>query len=437
MPYRYLAGAKMSTARSARRTINSVFDKLDSDDPNRLNRGEDLQYPQELGTDEYNQFILFTIYEKNGDPALRNSANKVIETKRELDLAYERYRDYAAEQVQNYLSSPDAPADDWWRNFSWGLGEFSASVDVVFQRLTGAQFGGGDEMNDELRNAIVRLEQEYSQAQLEQIKSIENIEIKKPSFQSDRATPSVKILKELGLTERTQGRMIGRTRLAADTTQVATNIALYIPNKIVNNGTINYNSVDFSAGQQLSSIFTTGDLSSVFPTLKRKVAGALDSAGNVVGLQLNANEAIDAITGLVINPRQEQLFQSVGARTFDFSFSLAPRNQEESVIINKLIRAFRKYSHPKISSTNAFLEVPAEFEIRYYKIYNVGKTDEVVQENLFLNKIGRCVLQQVSVDYTPNGINATFEDGSPVRTSLTMTFQEMRPLVREDIEEGY
>jgi len=43
----------------------------------------------------------------------------------------------------------------------------------------------------------------------------------------------------------------------------------------------------------------------------------------------------------------------------------------------------------------------------------------------------------VNVDYTPNGVNATFEDGSPVRTSLTLQFTELRPLTKEDIEEGY
>ncbi len=83
------------------------------------------------------------------------------------------------------------------------------------------------------------------------------------------------------------------------------------------------------------------------------------------------------------------------------------------------------------------MEIPAEFEIRYYKIFNPGKTGEVVTENLFLNKIGRCALTAINVDYTPNGVNATFEDGSPVRTSVTMTFSELRPLVRQDIEEGF
>ena len=142
---------------------------------------------------------------------------------------------------------------------------------------------------------------------------------------------------------------------------------------------------------------------------------------------------ITAVTGLAVNPREEQLFQGVQTRTFDFTFSLAPRNQEEAVVISNMIREFRKYSHPSTRRGKFFLTLPAEFDIRYYKITPNG----VALENVFLNRIGRCALTNINVDYTPNGINATFEDGSPVRTSVTMTFSEYRPLTREDIEEGF
>jgi hypothetical protein len=138
------------------------------------------------------------------------------------------------------------------------------------------------------------------------------------------------------------------------------------------------------------------------------------------------------VSGLAINPRQQQTFNGVNTRGFDFTFSFAPKNQKEAVEVSKIIRAFRKKAHPSLNN-KTFLNVPDEFEIRYYKVFNNG----VVAENLFLNKIGRCALTAINVDYTPNGINATFPDGSPVRTSLTMQFTELRPLVREDIEEGY
>ncbi len=98
-----------------------------------------------------------------------------------------------------------------------------------------------------------------------------------------------------------------------------------------------------------------GNLSSVMPSVKRGLAGMADSLGSIVGLNLNANEAIEAMTGLVINPRQEQVFQGVNSRSFDFTFSLAPRNAKEAVEVSKIVRVFREYSHPSLDKTSFFL----------------------------------------------------------------------------------
>ena len=156
--------------------------------------------------------------------------------------------------------------------------------------------------------------------------------------------------------------------------------------------------------------------------------------GSIIGADINAESVAQAVTGLAINPRQEMLFNQVQPRSFDFSFSFAPRNAKEAQEVAEIVRTFRKYAHPSIYGVGAGgLRVPAEFEIRYYKVYN----NDVTAENLFLNKIGRCALTAINVDFTPNAVMSTFPDGSPVRTTLTMTFQELRPLTREDIEEGY
>ena len=245
----------------------------------------------------------------------------------------------------------------------------------------------------------------------------------------------------------------GRLRIGSATQKSDTNIALYIPNKLVNTGSIGYNGVNFEllqAAQGVGSeliaaannimsgeIMKAGDdvaaaLGAVGGLGVRAAARIVDDLAGIVGVPLNAAEGLQQVTGLAINPRQQQVFQGVQSRGFDFTFSFAPKNQKEAIQVSKIIRAFRAAAHPSISS-NAFLNIPDEFEIRYYKIHEDG----VVAENLFLNKIGRCALTNVSVDYTPNGINATFEDGSPVRTSMTLQFTELRPLTRDDIEEGY
>lgn len=438
----------MPIAKSERRSIDPVFGKLDSDDQGRLAQGldaENLQYPVDLGTDEYNQFVLFTIFERKNEEV----RDQIREVRRLKDLRDEQraseQQDRAEEITESLRLSPRVP---WYVPHAFAYNAGIRGVNAVSDPLgrtiaateqgllnfgqnyglVGDNASGRERAYDDAKKALDDLIQTDSIAKKEALQT---------QFYETTSENAFDKFSQLGIKNRRQSSSQGRTRLAAATEQVKKSIALYIPNKIVNNGSINYSGVDFSAVNQVFQI-GSGNLSSVLPSIKRGLANAIDGLGSVVGLNVNANEAIEAITGLVINPRQEQLFQGVSSRSFDFTFSLAPRNPDEAIEVSKIVRTFREFSHPSIDVSSFFLEIPAEFEIRYYKIFNPGDSNnEIVTENLFLNKIGRCALTNVNVDYTPNGVNATFPDGSPVRTSVTMTFTELRPLTRQDIQEGF
>jgi len=58
-------------------------------------------------------------------------------------------------------------------------------------------------------------------------------------------------------------------------------------------------------------------------------------------------------------------------------------------------------------------------------------------ENEYIPKISRCVLTNISVDYTPNGVFSTLEDNSPTAYTLTLSFSEIAQLTREDVEAGF
>ena len=438
----------MPIAKSERRSIDPVFGKLDSDDQGRLAQGldaENLQYPVDLGTDEYNQFVLFTIFERKNEE-VRDQIREVrrLKDSRDEQRASEQ-QDRAEEITESLRLSPRVP---WYVPHAFAYNAGIRGVNAVSDPLgrtiaateqgllnfgqnyglVGDNASGRERAYDDAKKALDDLIQTDSIAKKEALQT---------QFYETTSENAFDQFSQLGIKNRRQSSSQGRTRLAAATEQVKKSIALYIPNKIVNNGSINYSGVDFSAVNQVFQI-GSGNLSSVLPSIKRGLANAIDGLGSVVGLNVNANEAIEAITGLVINPRQEQLFQGVSSRSFDFTFSLAPRNPDEAIEVSKIVRTFREFSHPSIDVSSFFLEIPAEFEIRYYKIFNPGDSNnEIVTENLFLNKIGRCALTNVNVDYTPNGVNATFPDGSPVRTSVTMTFTELRPLTRQDIQEGF
>lgn len=456
----------IAQAGSVVRQQQGVFGKLSVDDNNILGRqlgDEDLQFPRDLGENEYNQFILFTSYETEGEKTSsqrRAAQREQVALGEELPVAEENKQKLVKEALDYSL-------------FEGRIGEFEAAgpfrpdtlpgtfiglpgvpppvetVDAFAAQNPGEAFAYYDTSLSEVEaarenalqevdrlNTRIKTAEETEQATTDVVPSL-SAGRGHESFINDRSRSTIEQQKLLGIERRVSSE--GRMRMTAATHKSNSNIALYLPNKLVNSGSIGYNNVNFEilqSGANVIDELASGDIIGAGGAIAglglRGVANFIDGVAGIAGVAPEASAALQQVSGLAINPRQQQTFNGVNTRGFDFTFSFAPKNQKEAVEVSKIIRAFRKKAHPSLNN-KTFLNVPDEFEIRYYKVFNNG----VVAENLFLNKIGRCALTAINVDYTPNGINATFPDGSPVRTSLTMQFTELRPLTREDIEEGY
>ena len=58
-------------------------------------------------------------------------------------------------------------------------------------------------------------------------------------------------------------------------------------------------------------------------------------------------------------------------------------------------------------------------------------------QNDWINKIGRCALREINVDYASAGSFSTFENGAPTNMVLSLTFEEMSLLDSDLVEQGY
>jgi hypothetical protein len=113
------------------------------------------------------------------------------------------------------------------------------------------------------------------------------------------------------------------------------------------------------------------------------------------------------------------------------TFLFTPRSKEESREVQDIIRQFKFHAAPEIGggSTNGqglFFIPPSKFNLKY--IYNG-------QENTNINKYGECVLENIDIDYATNGW-ATFPDGSPIQTKMTLSFKELEIIDKKKIAEG-
>jgi hypothetical protein len=120
-------------------------------------------------------------------------------------------------------------------------------------------------------------------------------------------------------------------------------------------------------------------------------------------------------------------------REFNYSFTFAPKNPDESEDIKKIVNLFRFHMLPELRGDAArFLTLPSEFDIHYMFMGEDG----AATENTYYHKISTCVLQNLSVDYTPNGVKS-FSNGAPTQINLSLSFKETQAMTKELVNEGF
>lgn len=154
-------------------------------------------------------------------------------------------------------------------------------------------------------------------------------------------------------------------------------------------------------------------------------------AAGLLGANITPNQLLARTTGEILNPNMELLFNGPTLRSFRFSFKMTPRNDTEAREIKKIIRCLKQSMAPKVSSAgdtinSTFLKTPNVFELRYR---------QGAIEHKFLNKFKQCFLENISVNYTADGVYSTYGDGTPVSMIMDLSFKEIEPVYNTDYDD--
>lgn len=144
------------------------------------------------------------------------------------------------------------------------------------------------------------------------------------------------------------------------------------------------------------------------------------------------SQLLTAAVGQALNPQMQVIFSGIGFRSFQFDFTLTPYSEEEAQAIRNIVFHFKLAAAPTVQSASIFgqglfYKVPDRFKIKF--LYNG-------LENQNVHRMAECVLENINVDYAPIGW-ATFGDGNPVQTKLTLQFKEVEIIDKTRITEGY
>lgn len=168
----------------------------------------------------------------------------------------------------------------------------------------------------------------------------------------------------------------------------------------------------------------------IFTTGARNVAGALaygaainltNRAAGYLGQNTNTAQAIAAGTGMIFNPHQTAVFKGVNLRTMVYTWSLAPKTEQESINVEKIVDTLRYAMLPSIARNRLFLNFPDEIE---YKI--LGSLPQYDMPTT------PCVITDIALDRSPQGPSFFAKTGAPVLYGLTITLMEIKSLLKED-----
>lgn len=196
--------------------------------------------------------------------------------------------------------------------------------------------------------------------------------------------------------------------------------------------------------QILSSLQRTTGRTSGF--LANQIAELINNLPGRIGGNVDVNDILGGIGGVVINPNAELMFTGFEMRAFGLEFKMTPYDETEAEVIREIITTFKKASLPSIGKAPA-----SSFDDIFGKEYGNPNSNYIGVPNLvkvsfrrgnqdhpFLVKYKPCALTDVKVDYTPDGAYATYAGtgaamGSPVATTLTLGFKESKLVYSQDI----
>lgn len=209
-------------------------------------------------------------------------------------------------------------------------------------------------------------------------------------------------------------------------------IALHVPNQL----SVRYATtwgVENSSELDMASRFAQGlgnvmDAAMNGQGLSKAASGmapkATEAAVNVA-LSKNKQPGMSSMLGVAANPKQTQTFQGVEFRTFSFDYQFFPRNADEAKYVLNIIHLFKFHMHPEYKGETDYVWLyPSEFDIMYY-------TGGV--ENTALHKHTSCILENIQINYTPNGNYNIFPNGMPTQINMTLSFKELQLATKETI----
>ena len=223
-------------------------------------------------------------------------------------------------------------------------------------------------------------------------------------------------------------------------------ILLFMPEDIQAQYGANWGGVGVGVGQANAASFIGGKAGSISEAIGNtfeattgglKMLGydlAKQAINKGLGGSLTTNQLMGGVSGTIINPNVELMYEAPELRGFNLNFKMMPRSKAEANHINAICQTLKRAMLPswggqtkiggKNERTGSLMTIP---KIVSAKFMTGNKL------NPFITQFKPCAITNVNINYTADGTYATYDDGSPVATMLSVQFKELKLVFEQEV----
>ena len=216
-------------------------------------------------------------------------------------------------------------------------------------------------------------------------------------------------------------------------------ISLYLPDTLNATTAAEYSAKEIGSLGQAAVMQQGSAIDTMKGTAKSDSSIAAGLIGEIVRQSGQVGDVVAVQSGQIVNPFSYQVFGGMAHRTFNYQFDLVPRNSREAEEVKRICDMFLFYMLPSAGSqaqgmqdfgldppkegdkSNFFLKMPSQWDIKYYRNGN---------QLTHHQQPFKCFLSSCDIQYGGDAENFLHEDGSPVKTSLSLSYVEIEPLMR-------
>jgi hypothetical protein len=152
---------------------------------------------------------------------------------------------------------------------------------------------------------------------------------------------------------------------------------------------------------------------------------ALDAAAKILGGKMGVGDNLalvgEQLFAATPNPALSAFFTGLGFRQFSFTWTFAPKDENESKIIRSIINAFKVNALPTFSSgTSLIFNYPLIVQPEYSLNSDPSKSG-------YITDFKKCAIKGINVRYSPQGEAPSFyaKTNAPVFISMTIDLAEI------------